>query len=350
MIVHLRNYSFGRITIPLPDLRLLPIIMKKLYISSLILSSVLFSAGLVLVGPIRIEANNSNLPPVVSIGVGNGNIPANTGPTHNAVFNETISVFATVLDTNLENYHFRVIKDGGSQGHNCTASNALFAIENQGYASTTLSKDVCGFNYNQSVYISPTGFTNVLIATLNTADLIAFGGDGDYWLILGALDASGSRAASNYLDDPKVKVTINSTTPVVPTPSTSSTGSSSSGGSSSGRSRGSSGQFTGEARLNYMAQNTIGGSPAFTSGGITIGAPGALNETAGTSGNEVSSTTSTTLDEDSNNFFAMAIEAIDSTNLGKLLIPLWILIAIYAIWKLATLKSYKFPTIKNPFS
>lgn len=164
--------------------------------------------------PNIVMANNTNPAPIASIGSGNGNIPSNTSPNHMGIFHGMIPVFATVLDDNLENYHFRVIKDGGSQGHTCTALGSLFASENQGYASTTLGKDACGFNFNQSVYISPSGFSNTQIATLNTVDLSNFGGEGDYWLIIGALDITGNRTNTNYLDDPKIKITVDNTPPV----------------------------------------------------------------------------------------------------------------------------------------
>ena len=151
--------------------------------------------------------------PVVSIGVGNGNSPENTGPIHGSVYNGLIPVYATLTDANndLSNYHFRVIKDGGAQGHTCAD---LFATENQGYASTTLGKTTCGFNFNQSVYMGASGFTNTTIATLDARDLVAFGGEGDYWLVLGVVDFAQNRVAPNYLEDPKVKITLDLTAPV----------------------------------------------------------------------------------------------------------------------------------------
>ncbi|GEM_PF-4959836 len=166
--------------------------MKKIIISCVILLAIPFYAEAVA--------------PTVSI-----NSP---GP---GTYSGAIPVYATASGVDMENYHFRVIKDGGAQGHTCTALGALFAPENQGYASTTLNKDTCGFNFNQSVYISGSGFTNSLITTLRTDDLIAFGGEGDYWLILGARDTAGNRSASNYLDDPKVKITISKTGPAIVT-------------------------------------------------------------------------------------------------------------------------------------
>ena len=187
--------------------------MKKTYIFSLIVCLVAMGFVSISARP-EIARAAANTPPVVSIGVGNGNTPPNASPAHGSIFHGLISVFATVLDDDLDNYHLRVVKDGGTQGHTCTVQGALFAPENQGYASTILAKDACGFNFNQSVYVGATGFSNALIATLNTNDLGAFGGDGDYWLIIGALDTAGNRTASNYLDDPKIKITVDNTAPV----------------------------------------------------------------------------------------------------------------------------------------
>ncbi len=131
--------------------------------------------------------------PVVSISIGTNQ--------------DLVPVYATITDNHLQTYHFRVVKDGAAQGHTC---NDLFASENQGYASSTLGRDACGFAFNQSVYTfaSPTGFTNKLIAALDTQQLAAYGGYGDYWLVLGARDWAGNRTAANYLEDPKVKITI----------------------------------------------------------------------------------------------------------------------------------------------
>lgn len=172
--------------------------------------------------------------PVVSIGVGNGNNPENTGPVSGNTYNGEIKVYATVTDTNLDNYHFRVIKVGDIDGYTCEGENSLFLENNQGYASTTLSKTACGFVFNQSVYTMPEGFTNTLIATLNTADIIAFSGEGEYWFILGAVDLAGNRTNSNYLNDSMVKVVV-SATPVAPvTPIPTPTPASSAGGASNG--------------------------------------------------------------------------------------------------------------------
>lgn len=165
--------------------------------------------------PVSVLAEGVFPSPIVSIGVGNGNSPENTGPIFGNTYNGQVFVYATVSDTDLDNYHFRVIKDGGIDGYTCTGEGALFLPENQGYASTTLNKEACGFVFNQSVYVSPTGFTNSIIATLNTEDIIAYSGEGEYWLILGAIDTAGNRTNSNYLNDPKIKITVSSTTPVV---------------------------------------------------------------------------------------------------------------------------------------
>ena len=190
--------------------------MKKNKFISLFLVVFLSVSGTVFAHEGHDHTESTTTPPVVSIGKGNMNVPANTGPLHGSVFADTISVYATSLDSDLDNYHFRVVKDGSSQGHTCISEGALFAPENQGYASTTLGKDACGFVFNQSVYVSPEGFTNMLIATLDAKLLSAFSGDGDYWLIMGGLDTAGNRTSINYLDDSKVKITIDST--YVPTP------------------------------------------------------------------------------------------------------------------------------------
>ncbi len=216
--------------------------MKNTYILSLMLGSVVLGAG-------TVYANNGGpvptVAPVVSIGVGNGNTPANTGPVHESTVSGSIDVYATVSDTDLENYHFRVIKDGGSQGHTCTTLGGLFAPENQGYASSTLSREACGFSFNQSVYTGSTGFVNTLIATLNTEDLKAFGGEGDYWLVIGGVDIYGSRTHSDYLNDPKVKVTItNATSTSTPPAGGTSTGTSSTSGGEDTVNDGTSGQFS----------------------------------------------------------------------------------------------------------
>lgn len=196
--------------------------------------------------------------PIVSIGVGNGNVPSNTLPAHESQVVIPFDVYATVVDDNLENYHFRVVKEGGVDGYTCLASDALFAPENQGYASTTLSKDACGFNFNQSVY-TDTSFSNAIIATLNPKDLVSFGGFGNYWLILGAKDNDGNRTANNHLDDAKIKIAINS---LASENLTSNSGGSSS--SSSGSSSGSSGSSRRNANFSQSAGEVLGASTMFS--------------------------------------------------------------------------------------
>ncbi len=229
--------------------------MTKQYKSTVILSTLTIMCAVFSFVAAAPVAEATSAAPIVSIGVGNGNVPANLGPVHGNVYNGDIAVYATVDDTDLQNYHFRVIKDGGVQGHSCSD---LFAPISQGYASTTLGKTACGFNFNQSVYLS-SGFTDTLIATLHTSDLAAFGGDGDYWLIIGALDEDGNRSSSDYLTDPKIKITIDSsatstnpvppvTPPTTPAPSTGSSNGSapqtSAGGTISGVTGGTSGTTT----------------------------------------------------------------------------------------------------------
>jgi len=166
---------------------------------------------------------DSTTSPVVSIGIGNGNTPENSGPISGETYSGLIEVYATVSDTNLDNYHFRIVKSGGIDGYTCEGEGALFLSSNQGYASTTLGKDSCGYVYNQSVYTSTTGFINNLIATISSSEIISYSGEGEYWFIIGALDSSGNRSNANYLSDPKIKVIIASTSPVVSTSTNTST-------------------------------------------------------------------------------------------------------------------------------
>ena len=187
--------------------------MKKTLGIGLVFGAIILSGQLFGASQVFADANST---PIVSIGIGNGNLPENTGPTHGAVYHGEIPVYATALDDDLDNYHFRVVKVGGSEGDSCDELGSLFAPENQGYASTTQNKEACGFAFNQSVYVSASGFTNSLIATLNTDSLIAFGGEGDYLLIIGAVDTAGHRTEVNYLNDPRVKITVSNTDPVTP--------------------------------------------------------------------------------------------------------------------------------------
>lgn len=171
--------------------------------------------------------HNASTSPTVSIGVGNNNIPENSEPIHNSIYTvgDEITIFATVSDDDLDNYHFRIIKDGSIDGYTCEEEGALFAVENQGYASTTLGKDACGFVYNQSVYVEPMGFTNKLISIISAKDLIEYSGEGDYWLIIGARDVEGNRSNSNYLNDTRIKITLlNSTQTTDPQPNNVSSG------------------------------------------------------------------------------------------------------------------------------
>jgi len=177
--------------------------------------SVLFIFSFVFVFGVQNVSADVLTAPVVSIGTGNGNTPVNNSPVSGETYNGQISVYATITDDDLDNYHFRIVKVGGLDGYTCTAMGALFAGANQGYASTTLLIDACGFVFNQSIYTAPSGFTNSLITTVNTEDIIAFGGEGDYWFILGAVDIAGNRTNSNYLNDARVRVTVSSTSPVV---------------------------------------------------------------------------------------------------------------------------------------
>ncbi|HEX9007857.1 MAG TPA: hypothetical protein VF837_01190, partial [Patescibacteria group bacterium] len=148
-------------------------------------------------------------PPSISIGNGNGN--NNTGPLHLGIYKDALDVYASVSDEHLSNYHFRIIKDGNRDSHNC--GNTLGNAENQGYGG-------CGYIYNQ-VTSQTENIDNGLIANLDTKK---FGGDGKYWLILGAADEAGNRAAPNYLNDPRVAIIVDNSGPETPTNSTPSNG------------------------------------------------------------------------------------------------------------------------------
>jgi len=139
-----------------------------------------------------------NTPPVISIGNGNGNL--NFGPVDGQAYSGNVDVYASLSDINLYNYHFRVIKDGSVDSHNC--GNTLGNSENQGYGK-------CGYVYNQ-ITSQTTNVDNEIISSLDTTQ---FGGDGTYWLILGAIDSVGNRAAPNYLNDPRVKIVVDNTAP-----------------------------------------------------------------------------------------------------------------------------------------
>ncbi|HRY77073.1 MAG TPA: DUF4215 domain-containing protein, partial [Candidatus Paceibacterota bacterium] len=143
--------------------------------------------------------------PVVSIGNGNGNDPVNAAPLHGSIVSGTINVYATVQDNNLSGYHFRIVKgDSPVQGHSC--GDSLGAPENQGYGK-------CGYAYNWVVN-GNTSFTNNSIASIDTNQL---GGNGNYWLVIGAIDSFGNRTAADWANDPAVEVVVNNqqqTTPV----------------------------------------------------------------------------------------------------------------------------------------
>lgn len=160
-----------------------------------------------------IDVGNSSTSPVVSIGVGNGNNPENLGPVHLGVYHGEVPVYGTITDDDIESYHLRVIKDAGLEGHSCTEELGLFSENNQGHASTTLGKTTCGFPYNKAVFISE-GFSNMLLTMVSTIDLGSFSGEGDYWFVLGAKDLLGNRTNVDYLQDSKVKITIDNTPPI----------------------------------------------------------------------------------------------------------------------------------------
>lgn len=136
--------------------------------------------------------------PIISIGNGNGNL--NSGPLDGQAYSGNVDVYASLSDANLYNYHFRVIKDGSVDSHNC--GNTLGNSENQGYGK-------CGYVYNQ-ITSQTTNVDDEIISSLDTTQ---FGGDGTYWLILGAIDSVGNRAAPNYLNDPRVKIVVDNTAP-----------------------------------------------------------------------------------------------------------------------------------------
>lgn len=135
--------------------------------------------------------------PVVSIGNGNGNDPANAGPVHESIVSGAINVYATVQDNNLSGYHFRIVKGASPvQGHPC--GDSLGAPENQGYGK-------CGYAYNWVVN-GNTSFVNNLIGSIDTNQL---GGNGNYWLVIGAIDSFGNRTAADWTADPAVEVVVN---------------------------------------------------------------------------------------------------------------------------------------------
>lgn len=139
--------------------------------------------------------------PILSIGLGNGNDPDNTGPEHGSTVDSFFDVFATFEDANSNSYHFRVVKEGGNLGHSCGDDLAL--SENQGYGK-------CGYAYNHRV-ATTTSFTNAAIETLDPAQLAAVGGGyGEYRLIIGADDRAGNRTAAptDWQNDPWVRITI----------------------------------------------------------------------------------------------------------------------------------------------
>lgn len=294
------------------------IIMKQSITSSkaafFVAMSVIVLSAFVLVPFVQAAVGSA---PIVSIGVGNGNTPANTGPTDLAVYNGTVPVYATItdIDNDLETYHFRVIKEGGSEGDTCSWTDTLSNPENQGYASSTLGKSACGFVFNQSVLMSATGFTNSVIATLNTADLSAVSGDGKYILILGARDIARNRSEVDYLQDKRVSIIVDSSvTPPTPTPApeTSSTGGGSSGSTGGGRSgtRRDVSTLSATGQVAGAATSVFGGSDSGTRLAL-VGAEGsvegtgdfmtitAVDETAPTSTSTMSTSTASSTAGDS---------------------------------------------------
>jgi hypothetical protein len=156
---------------------------------------------------VKAEDNNGNKSPISSSAplVVDTVIPfiSFTSPSVETTLHGTLPVYAAVTDANLSGYHFRVVKDGHDWGHSCGGS--LGDISNQGYGK-------CGYAYNQVVSTS-SSFSNQLLVNLDTTQL---GGDGIYWLVLGAADTAGNRAMPNYLDDPKVKIIVDNTAPSTP--------------------------------------------------------------------------------------------------------------------------------------
>jgi signal peptidase I len=159
--------------------------------------------------------------PVVSIGsgnngatpenyTGNGNIPIsntpnNIGPVHGNAYAGTIDIYGTVTDPNLAGWHLRIIKDGTTiDSHSC--GDTLGNPENQGYGK-------CGYLFTMT---GTNTKNNQLITTLDTTKL---GGDGTYWLILGAIDTLNQRTAgpisiADYWHrDPRIKIIVDNTAP-----------------------------------------------------------------------------------------------------------------------------------------
>lgn len=141
--------------------------------------------------------------PVVSIGSGNSNIPRNIGPAHDSFVRGSFPVYATIMEeTALDNYHFRVVKEGESEGYSDSCNETFDDPENFGYGK-------CGYIFHMHQY-ADTPFTNKKIADLDT---LQFTGDGKYFLIIGALDQALNRTNSNFLLDPRVAIIVDNTAP-----------------------------------------------------------------------------------------------------------------------------------------
>lgn len=138
--------------------------------------------------------------PIVSVGNGNGNTPANDGPGHEAVVSSEFDVYATISDEHPASYHFRIIGVESSEVIGCEN---IFAAENQGFGG-------CRFAYNQA-QATTTSLSNGVIATIDPAQL----GDGEYWLILGATDRNNQRTDGSYLEDARIKIIVDTTVPPV---------------------------------------------------------------------------------------------------------------------------------------
>ncbi|MFW5719678.1 MAG: hypothetical protein ACOCXT_01465 [Candidatus Dojkabacteria bacterium] len=158
--------------------------------------------------------------PVVSIGSGNNgadgtrensaslpeprdNEPQNSGPAHGSTVNGTVSVHGTATDENMYRYHFRIIADGETEAGKNAGTNGF----NQG-----------GYVYTEVVYsdLGPDGqidFDNNTdgIQGLDTTLLE----DGCYWMIIGARDEANNRSDSNRDRDPRVRICIDNTPPML---------------------------------------------------------------------------------------------------------------------------------------
>lgn len=160
----------------------------------------------------------SELSPIVSIGNGNGQEPANTSPAHEEIVDTGfVPVFASVIDDNIEHYHYRVIPDGYSETDmklNGADPYMNGYCPDQDYTDCYPYSEVVSLT--DSIIDEKIGLYNAggMDDGLNTS-LLA---DGDYWLVIGARDQSGNRTAVDYLEDPRIKIIVSNSGPTIEMP------------------------------------------------------------------------------------------------------------------------------------